>query len=104
MTQGPTDLERSTLELVRRIASEFETALSRQGLIAGPPEITHSDSPEERETEVVLYVYKDSDVADVLEFGLTKGDEPSLFLKGLEPWLREAFNNIVKRAEDIDSA
>jgi hypothetical protein len=94
-------LEIETIGIARRIREEFTVALSKLHLDSDSPELSRNATPGNAvSSEVTMYIRRDGDIVDVIEFHVHRGGVAVAAPQEIESWLRTTFEDVLRRQRD----
>lgn len=98
MTLNMDTLERATLELTKRVLADFSAELSTVGLTAQTPTVTANATVDGvRDSEVSVYITRDGDIVDALEFHILRAGKVVASLTETEAWLQYALRDAITK-------
>ena len=101
MTASTKRLEQDTLRTVERLREEYLPGMAALQLDVQAPELSHSVlSGGASSAEITMYVRRDDDIVDVVEFAVHRGGEAGATPEELEKWLRATFEDVLRRQRE----
>lgn len=98
MTTNTTQLENEMLDLVERVRQEFTPAFAAVRLEVELPKIIRNEPDDGPvSAEIAMYVRRDGDVVDAVEFLLHRNGASVVSADEIESWLRSTFDDVVRR-------
>ena len=96
--------EREVLNAVRCVRQAVSPALSALNLVVQDPELSRTEAKSGAgNTEVAMYIRRAGDIVDVVEFHIYRNGVPAASVEELERWLRDAFDDVLRRQRLRDS-
>jgi len=86
--------ERRAVELAESSRRQYLVALEALGMSASPPEVERRNG----DAEVTIYIMKDEDVVDVIEFHAVRDGKIDYVEEQLATWLRSCFQEVLTKA------
>lgn len=88
-------------KVVQEVLVESRSMLETAGISIAQPHIAHSTNEDgTSNSEMVLYLQRDGDIVDVIEWDVIRAGAPSVSMTELQSWLFHQIQEAVSRSRE----